>query len=362
MRIWWVLVLVLGVGCKPEQPPAPKVTPPTVAEAEAFAKVLVWHLSPCNPVALDEHVDFGLLVARAVAGRKYSAPQVAQFRKEFNGQQMCRDLKDAKFVYLRTQMIDGVPRPLLRGLSSAGVNYMQLEIDMRNGRMRLADMYLATAGERFSDTLRNLLDATFAEDAVAISATFKRIGEARVAGNLAEARELIRTLPGRIRATKAIRLLHIQVLDNESSEYLQVVEAFVKAFPGDPALLAHEIDRAFLRNEFDRAITAIDALDRFAGGDPYLDVLRIAPLLKTGRYTDAIAAAKRATVREPTLADGWWALATSQAASKDFTGALATFEVLRDRFGAATDADTLRTDERFTALADSAEYAAWSKR
>lgn len=364
MRIWWVLVLIASLACRREQPAARAVTPPTQEEAEAFGKQLVKHLAPCDPVALDHNIDFGFVIARAVAGREISGLQVAQFRKEFDGRQMCEDLKDIKYSFLRTQRIDGAPQVLLRGIADAGgYNYARLELDKRDGRVRVADLYYATTGERASETMRHLIDAMFAKgNAVAIGEKLKRIVDAHRDGDLAEVRAVLASLPADVRATKAVMIRRLQLVAPDDPEYLAALEAFEKAFPNDPGLLIHQIDHALLRKDFDGAVARIAALDAVVGGDPYLDAMRAAIQSDAGNHAEAIAGAKRATVADPTLMSAWMILGKAQVAGKDFTGALATLEVLRDRFDTPTDADTLRSDPRYAALADSAEYAAWSKR
>lgn len=362
MRIWWVLVLISMLACSRERPAAPAVTPPTQEEAEAFGKAFAKHLTPCNPAALDEHIDFGLVIARAVAGREVSGLQVAQFRKEFDGKQMCESLKGITYSYLRTQVIDGTPRPLLRGLADAGYNYTRLELDKRSGRVRVADLYYASTGERASDSLRNVFSTALARsDAIATGAKLQRLEEARRAGNLDEARSILRSLPADVRATKALMITNLQLLLPTDPEYLVALEALEKTFPNDPGLLIHQIDHAFLLKDFAGAVARITALDAIVGGDPYLHATRAAIESEAGNHAEAIAGAKRATVAEPTLMNAWMILGKAQVAGKDFAGALATLEVLRDRFGTAIDVDTLRSDARFAALADSAEYAAWSK-
>jgi len=53
----------------------------------------------------------------------------------------------------------------------------------------------------------------------------------------------------------------------------------------------------------------------------------------------------------------WWALLACQNAGRDFAGAMATLDVLSNRFGAAVVADSLRADNRFRALVESKEFA-----
>jgi len=353
------LIWVASVGCRGEPPAAPAVTQLTQAEAEAFGRAFVEHVSRCDSAALEEDIDADAIVARAVADRRVSDKQIADARKGLRGTDRCANATGETYTYLRTQMIGGRPQPMLRSIAgAAGFNYVRLQLAKRGGRVRAVDEYYFSSGTWTTETIRMTVDAKERQ----FAATLERIDDARRAGKRDEARALLRALPADVRTTKLMMTAELNLFDPGDPKYLVALDAFAKTFAGDPSMVFHEIDRNLLHKDFDGLLGAIARLDAVVGGDPYLDVVRAAVFRMLGKRSDAIAAAKRATSAEPTLRDAWMVLASLQIASKDFAGALRTLEVLRDRFGMRTDAASLRTVDELAELPDTPEYAEWSKR
>lgn len=365
-RTLLILVAVIAlISCKKENPPAPAPTPPTVQEAETFAKQFAGHMSPCNPVEVDRMIDADVLVTRTVANRQISSAQVSQFRREIRGQMgtmLCAQVGKDKYTYLRTQMIDGTPRPLFRVHGEVGVNYVQLELDKTTGQIRVADLYIYMTGEKMSETFGNLVDTLLGSSSVGTTALkIQRVKSLMGSKDFAGAHGELLSLPAEIRRSKPIMLMEVQITSdlNDDAQYLKAIDAYAKAFPNDPSLDLVQVDSAIIRKKFDEAIAIVDRLDKRLGGDPYLDVIRAGTYAENGKQAEALAAAKKATTAEPTLETAWWQLLTLQSSNKHFRGAITSIETLRDKFSAVTDDDALRADARFTDLVASKEYAAW---
>jgi tetratricopeptide (TPR) repeat protein len=356
-----VAFVIALCSCKDAGPRA--VKPPTVAEAETFGKDFAAKLSPCDAAAVDRVVDVDLLIARSVRG-KATDEFVAGFKKGFGsfGNMFCKQLDgiDAKLTYLRTQQENGAPRPLLRQISEGGVNYYWLELDKHNGTIKLADLYVFMSGEKMSDTLRGMLE-TMGRNGLSAGPKIKQIREHMLAKRWEEANKLWQTLPANLRAAKAVKLIELQIASELGDDaYLASLTEYTRAFPNDPSLALIAIDRALLRKQYDVALQYFVDLDTRVGGDAYLDILRADTLTAAGKPEEALAAAKRATEREATMVDAWWTLLSLQASTKRYTDALASVEVLRDKFDADVTTDTLAGDDRFAPLVESPEYAAWA--
>lgn len=365
LRVLLALFVVASIGCK-KQNAAPKVLPPTAEEAEAFAKRFATIVSSCDGPAIEAAFDYKTLVARMVAGTSFSKPQLEQFRREMReamGTGFCQQLAESNYTYLRTQMIDGAPRPLLRVVDASGaLNYHQLLLDKQGSEVRLVDIYFYASGEHVSETFRKLADTLLESGSMKTSLMLQRIKELMASGDSAEARRVLQQLPAAVRKTKAAMLLEVGLTseDVDAPEYLAAIEAYGKAFPNDPSLDLVMLDSMFLRKQFDEALVVIDRLDERVGGDAYLDAMRAGIYGEAGKREEAVAAAKRATEREPTLESAWWQLLTQQSAAQQYAGAVATLATLRDKFGAPTDRESLAADERFTGLAASKEYSDWA--
>ena len=354
------------VACKSSNPPARKVSPPTPTEAEAFAKELATKMSPCDSAALNAVLDFDMVITRAVAGRNIPRGAVKQIKREAPriGAKFCAELGDASYTYLRTQTVDGSPQPLFRVITGTAVNYHQLELDKRDGVIRAADIYLYGTGERLSDTFGKLFDSMMETSVRDAGQAMRRVQRLVAAEDYEQALVALKAMPDKLRRSKPLMLMEVQIASNldDESKYLAAIEAYGRAFPNDPSLDLVMVDGAYLRKEWDEVLRLVDRLDKRVGGDPYLDLLRAESLGESGKRAEAIALAKQATEAEPTLEQAWWQLLTQQAAARDHASAIATLVVLRDKFGADVTEDTLRADDRFGGLVESAEFAAHAGR
>jgi len=364
-----LLVACLFVlSCKQEAPPAPAAKPPTPEESDQFGKRFASHMVPCKVGELDHDIDVDLLVDRAVAGRAISSADIRGFKRGLGsvGTMLCAQITpDTTYTYLRTQTIDGTPRPLFRMLGDDGVNYHSLELDKQGTEVRAADLYIYMTGEQLSSTFGGLFDLALHSGAAAeMSSKVTEIKTLMQSKQLDEASRILKSMPAALRKSKPMLLLGVQIasgMDNDPA-YIAAIDDYAKAFPNDPSLDLVMVDGAFLRKKYDDAIALIDRLDKRLGGDPYLESLRANAFGEAGKHPEAIAHAKRAVQLEPTLAQGWWALLTQQSAGKDFVGAIATIEAMTDKLaGSAVDDASLRADGRFNALVDSKEYLAWRK-
>ncbi len=362
-----VVLLVSGIvlGCKKQNvaPPPPAVRAPTVQEADAFAKVFATHMVPCNNAALDREINSDLIVDRVLAGRSMSPADMAGYRRGVGsvGAKLCAHFTPgATYTYLRTQMIEGTPRPLFRLLMDGGFNYHSLELDKQGSEIRVADLYQYVTGERVSSTFGNLMDLALENgNAAGLNQQAIQTRGLMASKKFGEADVVFQSLPASVRNSKSGLLLAVEIaggLDHDAN-YVAALEAYRKAFPDDPSLDLVMIDSAFARKKYDEMIDTIDRLDKRLGGDPYLETLRANAYAESGRLPEAIAHAKRATEQEPTLLDGWWTLFTDQVRGRDYPAAVVTLAVLRDRFHVATDDTKLRADPQFTGLTESPEYA-----
>jgi hypothetical protein len=360
-----VFALLATAACtKDRQKPPPPPVPPTLAEADAFAKEFAKMMVPCERIKLQAVLDSEQLVARALAGRDFPSAELEGFKKGFRssaGNKICDGIVGkTTYTYLRTPMVDGTPRPLFRMLGDNGLNYHQLELDKRTGTIKIADIYIYALGEPLSHTLGEATQMMLDSDGDSALARVPGIQRLIASGDQRGALAAIEALPPRMRKVKMMMALEvIATSGGDAKRQSQAADAYANAFPNDPSLDLIRFDDVMTRMQYGELLAMLDRLDKRLGGDPYLDALRAQALNSSGKHAEAITAAKRAIAAEPGLEDAYWGLLAPQVASKDFAGAVATVKVLRDRFAADTAA--LQGDPRFAPLVDSKEYAAWMK-
>lgn len=357
------LVAVLA-GCKEKQPAARKVTPPTTEEAEAIGKEFAKHLAPCDAGELDRMIDMELILARAVAGRAMRQSDVKGISRGFGGigARFCMELTDPELTarYLRTQVIDGSPQPLIRIVFGVGVNYYQLELDKRNNAIRVADIYLYLAGEKMSETLGSALEMLMETPSSSAVTKVSEMKQHMRDQEWQQARDVLQSLPATMRKRKPIMLTEVLIASELGDDaYVAAMDAYTKSFPDDPSVTLIQIDRFLLRKQYDQALATVEKLDKQLGGDPYLELLRVDAYVGMGKHAEAVTAGKRGVAAEPTLEHLWWALLSAQAAAGQFKEALPTLDTLKEKFGTELSADALAADERFVKLSESAELKAW---
>jgi tetratricopeptide (TPR) repeat protein len=352
-------------ACKREVEP-PKVTPPTTEEADAFAKHFATVIGSCDESKLEPIVDYDTFGARAVSGYRLSQRELDVVRKELRRalvSTLCDQLAGSDYKHLRTQTVNGTPRPLFRLVDQeAAFNYHVLELGKSGGKVRLVDMYLYTTGEDMTATLRDLIDRLKDHSGMSTKLTINRINQLRQDGKPAEARELLTQLPADVRKTKGVMLMDVMLADVDDPAYLEAIDKYSRAFPNDPSLDVVRLDALFLRKKYGEAHAIIDRIDKRVGGDAYLDTIRAGLHGEAGEHPQALAAAKRATEREPMLESAWWQLLTQQTGAKQYVEATATLDVLVEKFDAEFDEEMLAADERYTAFSQSQEFLAWLKR
>ncbi len=357
-------LLVAGfVACK-KNPAPPTPTPPSTAEVDTFAKVYTSAKAPCDVVKMQELVDIDLILARAVEGTDASRDMVKGMRRGLKpGELLCGTaLGDHISIrHLRTKTVDGSPRPLFRLIGDRGFTYEILELDKRDTGVVAADILNYASGVKYSTMFRNLI-ATLDENTGGSTKLIQQMNHHRTEGKFTEAYADFQTLPENIRKSRELMVLEVQIAMNlDEATSIDALDRFTKAFPDDPSLLITEIGLHMVHKHFDKMLAAIAKLDADLGGDPYLDIVRADAYEALGKRDEAITAAKRATVAEPTLVEAWWQLLAQQARANRFADATATLTVLRDKHAAKVDGATLAQDERFKALVASTEFAAWAK-
>lgn len=76
--------------------------------------------------------------------------------------------------------------------------------------------------------------------------------------------------------------------------YPQALDDFERLFPEDPAFISRKMDQMLLKERFEDALKAVDELDRWVEGDPYLDRVRGRIHAKAGRPIE-----RRSALQEP---------------------------------------------------------------
>jgi len=286
----------------------------------------------CDPTLLRSSLAVEELMARGTGDLDVDPVLreafLAGFRSSFDlGGDICSIVdQGGSYSLLGVRRVDGRPRALFRMIGGSGLNYHDfLLVDGENGSVRIVDFYSYLTGEWFSRTLRRsflpfvadangrFVDGLAGSEGVYVRALPRILQMQGLARErrFGDAVNLYEELPEELRADKDLLLLYFNMASQAGqSSYRKALRELTRRYPDDPALDFVLIDHYFYERQFDRALEAINAIDRRVGGDPYLSCFRANVLYVGGRLAEAKRHARRAISRDPRLEDPYWTLVT----------------------------------------------------
>lgn len=173
---------------------------------------------------------------------------------------------------------NGNQRVVFRGFGDGGFNYLDMELVKFDKKVGIADIYVYFTGENFSTTMAELMDKLLNISPSSDEYVAQRLTSIRnlvKQGKFSEARTQFNYLPGSVRATTAGVTLNVQILsqlDDDAS--LQELSTLEKRYNSQPYFQLQMMDVYTNRKEYDKAISAINALDSTIDKDPFLDYYR----------------------------------------------------------------------------------------
>ncbi len=381
-----------------EAPQAPIVNPPgivapaaasngaplTDAEYEAFAKQFETLVNARDATAFQAKANWDQLLNRSMTGLSLSPQFTLGFKRgalsamgaNFSGEVMKSMGESGHYRFLRLHDAGGEKRLLFRlAPSEGGLNYHDLVLSRgASGQPEIVDFHIAISGELMSETLRGLIVVAAAgqkgsflqkltgqySDFEANLPTLNQFQAQKNAGQFAEALATFKRLPQSLQKVKAFALQRTIIAGNvNEAEYLAAMTDFRQAFPNDACIDFVSIDFHLLRKEFDKALQAIDSVDRSVGGDPYLNLSRVDPLLEQGKFAEARRAADLGVQTEPGMVFPVYTLIGVGLKARDFQVVLDGLKLAQDKHN-ATFGD-LRTVPEYAEFVKSPQFQEWLK-
>jgi tetratricopeptide (TPR) repeat protein len=227
------------------------------------------------------------------------------------------------YKLLHVDMVRGHPRPVFRMLRpEGGFNYHAYALVSFPGGIGMEDVYVFGTGEWLSDEMRREAKAILARARQGRHVKGPDDPETRGAGKLQEmkwamlqgdfvkAAAAYRDLPEWRQNDKAVLIGYTLALGRQGQsaekEYAAALAKLAKLFPDDPSVDLCSFHYYITAKQYDRALKALDRLDRAVGGDPHLSSVRGHILVLAERFDEARAAAEKAVKEEPTLESGYW--------------------------------------------------------
>jgi hypothetical protein len=332
-------LLVLVLSAHAEDP-----KPLTEDECLGFARKLEKEVAKGDIDAVLARFDWDALLDRVTAGVDADDPFVRQYRQTFVARQRTGGdvvpvivdgvRRGGSHTLLRVYEKGGSRRALFRFLPPGGFNYHEcLLARSKDGRVRIADVYVFLSGENASDSLRRLFLPAAAEaskglleklltsesDMVKYHRSILAISGYTREGRPAEAMRVYRSLPESVQREKCVLLLRLLAAQKlGEKEHAAGLDGLHAQYPDDPCHDLLAINFHILGRRHDEALAAVDRLEQAVGGDPYLVSVRGDIHYAKGDGATAARYAKEAIGAEPTLAAPHWTLVRVSLAERKF--------------------------------------------
>jgi tetratricopeptide (TPR) repeat protein len=279
------------------------------------------------------------------------------------------------FKFLRIHDVDGQKRALFRlVLPTAGVNFHDYMLTKdATGQVRIYDVFIYLTGEPISETIRRVLLQFAANENRGM---FDRLAgrEQLMIKHFAEVNRIILSLqqkdpgtaldtynrlPEELKEQQFLLLLAMRASQEafDDAAYQEILERFRRAHPDNPAMNFVSIDYFAMREEYDKALEAVNGLPETIVHDPYVEFLRAGVYIASKQYDEAIKAADKAIAEEPDLIDPYWARVTISLEQRQFAETLKWLKTIDEKFNAVTD-DILSTPI-YNEFRQSPQYGEW---
>jgi tetratricopeptide (TPR) repeat protein len=177
---------------------------------------------------------------------------------------------------------DKVHHLLFRLYDDGMINYHDYELIRTGGQPKVADIYIYMSGENLSETLKTLFvqfKDEFKESSKNETAGWiKRMPDIRsliTKGKHQEALEIYNSMPGKIKQGRIFQIVHVEICSGLSDEeYNKAITDYETLYPNEPNMQLLLIDGYILRKDYDKALNAVNELDKMIDKDPMLDFHR----------------------------------------------------------------------------------------
>jgi hypothetical protein len=276
---------------------------------------------------------------------------------------------------LRVHDVGDEKRALFRMLSQeVGVNYHDMVLVKRSGRVQAVDVYVFATAEKISDTTRRLYLMAAAGSSQTLvgklvggegefvkhAEDFKRMSENAQAGRFQKVLDGYHGLPKSMREEKAVMMMRVMAAQRISEdEYAQAIAEFRKNHPNDACLDMLSIDGYLLRKKHELALECVDRLDKAVGGDPYLNSLRSGINADRENWAEARRFAQKAVEGAPDLPEGYWQMVAVTLGEKKHAETAKWLTTIEEKFN--LQMNNLESTPEYGEFIKSPEYRSWKE-
>ncbi|MFN8290454.1 MAG: tetratricopeptide repeat protein [Chitinophagaceae bacterium] len=279
LKLLWLLypgLFLLGSCSTPEKPV-------TTEEAREFAHQLELSIGKRDPSFMNDAIDIDEVIKRAGINNSNNGRAFGSGLKQSAsmGNRITEGItEEGTYQLVKPYEKEGKQHLIFRLYDDGGINYHDIELKKKKGVVKIADVYIYATGEALSATIKNLyeqlsgMEDKLTKDKNWVS-SLTEIREKLNKGKNKEAYDLFMEIPAEARTSKIFRIIKVQICTGMSDElHQQSVEELLAAFPNEPDMQLMLIDAYFMRKEYDKALGAVNAIDKMINKDPFLDYYR----------------------------------------------------------------------------------------
>jgi tetratricopeptide (TPR) repeat protein len=272
------IVCVAILSCKQPQKPLTK------EESLEFAKKVQQTIERKDATFLDKAISPEALFTKMDLPNKKDSRSFEQgARKGMDlGTKILATMSDkGSYSFIKHYTKDSLHHVLFRLYDQGMINYHDMELTRVNGEAKIADMYIYLTGENFSETMKTLYSEFTSFEEKGSTQNSRWMQEIPKIRNLItekkyqEALDIFNSMPLVIQNSRPFQIINVEIASGISDEdHIKAVERYEALYPNEPNMQLMLIDAYVLRQQYDKALKAVNELDRMIDKDPLLDYYR----------------------------------------------------------------------------------------
>jgi hypothetical protein len=269
---------LLFIACKPPEKPVTK------EEALTLAKAIANSTKNKNVKLFRSYFDYDAMADKIAiqSENKLTKEEKYSLKAGFDNADLPGKIiqpigNDGTYEFVKHYEKDKIQHLIFRLYASEGMNYHDFELINKNGKPKIADIYVYLTGENISKTFSDLMlnNRSFSAKKLKEINSIKQIRAMLTNGENEKALEAFNKISADLRIQKSFQIIYIEItskIDNEL--YSKAIEEYKNSFPNEPNIYLMLVDNYILNKQFDKAIFCINKVDSMINKDPFLDYYR----------------------------------------------------------------------------------------
>lgn len=325
LQILAITLLTVSTSCKTAPP-----KPVTKEEAKEFAAKLEVSVRKRETAFFNEAIDKKEMLKRADLPESSDSKgfQKGLERGMKMGDNIAKSLTDkGTYSLVKQYEKDGKQHILFRLYDNGSLNYHDMELIHMGNEVKIADIFVYTTGQLLSETLHGVFaqmkglmdkDSGVSPDEEWV----RRMPEIRqliTQEKYQEALDLYNQMPVTVQNIRAMQIVHIEIASGlDIEEYDKALKQYQTLYPNEPNMHLLMIDGYIMHKEYDKALDAVNELDKQINKDPMLDYYRYLCYNLLDNQEQCIVSLEKLIKNMPDFEDGQLELIVTYIQEKQF--------------------------------------------